>query len=160
TPKLTFNYGLRWEIVFPERINRAGNGSHLDLNTGNLLVAGVGGVSLDMNYKKTLGAFAPRLGFSYQLDKSSVIRAGYGRSFGMGSFGTIFAVDSTSSLPVFAIQSLQAPSVKESVFNLSAGPPDYAFPTVPSSGIFPLPNGVSLTTRPNPLQLSTVDQWN
>ena len=160
TSKLTLNYGLRWEIVFPERVNGTGKGSHLDLNTGNLLVAGVGDVSLNMNYKTTLGSLAPRLGFSYQLDKSSVIRAGYGRSFAMGTFGTLFAVDSTSSLPVFAIQSLQAPSVKESVFNLSAGPSNYVFPTVPSNGIFPLPNGVSLTTRPDPLKLSTVDQWN
>ena len=160
TPKLTFNYALRWEIVFPERVNGAGKGSHLDLDTGNLLVAGVGGVSLNMNYKTTYSNLAPRLGFSYQLDKSSVIRAGYGRSFAMGTFGTVFAVDSTNSLPVFATQALNASTVRGAAFDLSAGPPDYVFPTIPSNGILPFPNGVTITTRPNPLRLSTVDQWN
>jgi hypothetical protein len=160
TSNLTVNYGLRWEIIFPERINAPGHGSHLDLDTGNLLVAGVGDVSLNMNYKTTWGNLAPRLGFSYQIGKSSVVRAGYGRSFAMGTFGTLFAVDSTSSLPVYAIQSLNATTVKGSVFDLATGPPDYIFPTVPANGMLPLPDGVTLTTRPNPLRVSTVDQWN
>jgi hypothetical protein len=160
TPKLTFNYALRWEIVFPERVNGAGKGSHLDLDTGNLLIAGVGGVSLDMNYKKTLSNFAPRIGFSYQLDKSSVIRAGYGRSFAMGTFGTVFAVDSTNSLPVFVTQALNAATTRGAAFDLATGPPDYVFPTIPSNGILPFPNGATVTTRPNPLRMSTVDQWN
>ena len=160
THKLTVNYGLRWEIVFPERVNAAGKGSHLDLGTGNLVVAGIGGNSLDMNYKTTWGNLAPRLGFSYQIDKLTVIRAGYGRSFAMGTFGTVFAVDQTESLPVFATQAVTAPSVTASVFNLSAGPPSYIFPAVPSNGMLPLPNGVTPTTRPDPLRLSTVDSWN
>lgn len=160
THNLTINYGLRWEIVFPERVNGAGKGSHLDLSTGNLLVAGIGGVSLNMNYSTTWGNLAPRVGFSYQLGKSSVIRAGYGRSFAMGTFGTVFAVDQTESLPVFVAQTLTAPSITASVFNLSTGPQDYVFPTIPSNGILPFPDGATITTRPNPLRLSTVDQWN
>lgn len=160
TPKLTVDYGLRWEIIFPERVNGAAHGSHLDLNTGNLLVAGVGGVSLDMNYNTTWGNLAPRIGLSYQVGKSSVIRAGYGRSYAMGTFGTIFAVDQTESLPIFVTQSVTASTVTGTAFNLSVGPPDAVFPTVPSNGVLPLPNGATLTTRPNPLRFSTVDQWN
>ena len=31
-PKLTVTFGLRWEMVFPESVNAAGNGATLDLN--------------------------------------------------------------------------------------------------------------------------------
>ena len=44
TDRLTISYGLRWEIYFPETVNGPGKGSLLDLNTGNLLVAGYGGI--------------------------------------------------------------------------------------------------------------------
>ena len=163
TPKLTFNYGLRWDIIFPESVNGAGHGSHLDLTTGNLLVAGIGAVSSNMNYQTTFGNLAPRIGFSYQVDRSSVIRAGYGRSFAMGTFGTDFAVDSTESLPIFVTQSVNALGTTgptATAFNLSVGPPPAVFPTVPTSGMLPLPNGDTVTTRPNPLRFATVDQWN
>ena len=42
TPKLTVNYGLRWELIFPEQVNAAGNGAQLDLSTGLINVFGVG----------------------------------------------------------------------------------------------------------------------
>ena len=36
TSKLTLNYGLRWEMYFPETVNGKGQGGLLDLNTGNV----------------------------------------------------------------------------------------------------------------------------
>jgi len=42
TSKLTIAYGLRWDIVNPEYVNGKGNGGFLDLNTGDLRVAGYG----------------------------------------------------------------------------------------------------------------------
>ncbi len=41
-PKLTFTYGLRWEMVFPETVNAQGNGAELDVNTGEMDVFGIG----------------------------------------------------------------------------------------------------------------------
>ena len=45
TPKWTITLGLRWEMVFPETVNAAGNGATLNLNNGLMYVFGVGGVS-------------------------------------------------------------------------------------------------------------------
>ena len=45
TPKLTATLGFRWEMVFPESVNAAGNGATLDLQNGLMYVFGVGGVS-------------------------------------------------------------------------------------------------------------------
>jgi hypothetical protein len=33
TPKLTMNYGLRWEIYFPQYVNSAGDGGFQNLKT-------------------------------------------------------------------------------------------------------------------------------
>ncbi len=44
--------------------------------------------------------FDPRIGMMYQLDEKTVIRAGYGRSFDTGVFGSIFGHVVTQNLPV------------------------------------------------------------
>ncbi len=66
TRKLTLNYGLRWELIFPEYVKRPGDGSLLNLETGELFVGGVGEVNKHFNVKPTYKAFAPRLGIAYQ----------------------------------------------------------------------------------------------
>jgi hypothetical protein len=82
TPKLTLNLGLRWEL-YPNRTTRsAGLGiESYDPNTNEVLVGGRGGIPQDngVGYSKKL--FAPRVGFAYQLDNSTVIRSGYGLTF-------------------------------------------------------------------------------
>ena len=62
TPKLTLNYGApRSTIINPQTVNEAGNGGWLDLNTGEILVAGVGDVDLNGNVKNKINwAPAPR----------------------------------------------------------------------------------------------------
>ncbi len=61
TSKFTLNYGLRWEIYFPETVNGKQNGGFANLDQGVIRVAGVGNNSLDGNTNNTLKAFAPRI---------------------------------------------------------------------------------------------------
>jgi len=58
TPKLTLNYGLRWEIYFPQTVNGKGNGGWLDLNTGDLRVAGYGDIGTNGNIQNSFKNFA------------------------------------------------------------------------------------------------------
>src|SRR6185312_10267401 len=104
TQKLTANLGLRWEVYFPEKINAPGNGSELNLKTGLMQVAGVGPFSSNMGYDTNYRNFAPRVGLSYQLDKATVVRAGLGRAFRMGVYGTTFGHSSTQHTPALANQ--------------------------------------------------------
>ncbi len=89
TPKLTFNYGLRYEHMAPwtERFDRetvllptASN--ELSQATGMSLVGKIGLVntpdSPDRGSTKSGNLFSPRIGLAYRLDEHTVFRAGYG----------------------------------------------------------------------------------
>ncbi len=159
TPKLQLNYGLRWEMVFPEKVNAPGNGGQLDLRTGLINVFGVGGVSdhgiQDMNWKN----FAPRLGATYQLNQKTVVRAGYGWAYEYGTFGSIFGHNVTQNLPVLAYQNLNTSGFNR-VFTLAQGPPAPTFPQPDSNGTFKLPDGVSGKARPLNMVLPRVMAYN
>jgi hypothetical protein len=159
TPKLTLNYGLRADIIHPQTVNEAGNGGWLDLDTGEILVAGMGDVDLAGNVKNTIN-WAPRLGATYQLNEKTVLRAGFGRSYDIGVFGSTFGHAVTQNLPVLAVQQLRAPNNFDSVFNLAEGPTPPLFPAVPASGRFPLPPGISARALPEEQHLSRVDAYN
>jgi hypothetical protein len=160
--KMTVNYGLRWELYFPETVNGPEHGGLLNINDGFIRVAEVGGVASNLNWAPGWKALAPRIGVAYQLDPRTVIRAGYGRSFDLGVFGSIFGHTVTQNLPVLANQSVAATGGnKSSAFALADGPPAYPFPTIPSSGLLPNPGYlVNTRARPNPIRLPTIDAWN
>lgn len=75
-PNFSLFYGARYEYQNPY-YETNGQSSNFDPTTGNILVAGLGG-----NSKALVNAdknnFAPRVGFAYELNKKTVVRAGYG----------------------------------------------------------------------------------
>jgi hypothetical protein len=159
TPKLTLNYGLRADIIHPQTVNEPGNGGWLDLDTGQILVGGVGDVNLAGNVKNKIN-WAPRLGATYQISDRTVIRAGFGRSYDIGVFGSTFGHSVTQNLPVLAVQDLNPPNNFDSVFNLRTGPSAPVFPAVSADGRVMLPNGVFARALPEEQNLSHVDAYN
>jgi hypothetical protein len=162
THALTLNLGLRWDLYFPESTNGPGNGSLLNLADGYLHVAGIGGVPSNLGWTVDKAKqFSPRIGVTYQIDPKMVIRAGYGRSFDTGVFGSIFGHTITQNVPVLANQQLNSPTNVGEAFNLSVGPTPYVPLAVPANGLLPNPGTqVSSSSRPNPLHLTTIDAWN
>jgi Carboxypeptidase regulatory-like domain len=138
TPKLTINYGLRWEVYFPEYVNGKDNGGFANLTQGLDRIAGEGPYGLNGNISNDWHYFAPRLGIAYQLREKTVVRMGYGRSYDMGVFGSNFGHTVTQTLPVLAAQLAQGPNTNVAAFTLTQGPPIFTFPAIPSSGVLPV----------------------
>jgi hypothetical protein len=160
TSRFTLNYGLRWEIYFPETVNGKGQGGLLDLNTGDIRIAGFGPYGTNLNVDKRFTTLAPRIGFAYQLKSNTVVRAGYGRVYGQGWSGNTYGEVLTFSFPTQVSQNLNPATNAAAVFNLAQGPPGFTFAPIPASGNFPLPNGVGVPTRPLYVRLPTLDAWN
>jgi hypothetical protein len=161
-PNFTLNYGLRWDIVFPETVNSPAQGGFTDLTQGVIRVAGVrpwgtnGGANVDLT---NLGG---RLGFAWQVTPRTVLRGAGAQIFDdEGFFGTIFGSAMTHNLPVYIDEDVTSGN--------AAGKYEYAYgtlparpaqPFIPSSGNIPLSNGYNAQWRPNTLVLPKVDQWN
>ena len=159
--KLTVNYGLRWEMIFPETVNKPGNGANFSLQDGLYHVFGVGKTSIHGIQNMNWANFAPRLGVAYQLDAKTVIRAGYGWSYSLGTFGTIFGHNVTQNLPVLARQNLTSANAFSGVFMLKDGPPDLVVGSVdPTNGTLPLPSGVTPKVRPSDVRLPRTESYN
>jgi hypothetical protein len=160
TSKLTVAYGLRWEIYNPEYVNGKGKGGFLDLTTGNIRVPGYGDIGSNFNVKNNFHDFAPRIGIAYQLTPKTVVRMGYGRSYDIGVFGSIFGHAVTQNLPVLASQFQQGTTSFDAVFSLSAGPPAPPAPAIPANGLLPLPDGVFSRARPLKMRMARLDAYN
>ena len=159
TDKLTLNYGLRLDVINPQTINEPGNAGYLSLTTGEINVAGVGGTSLNGDVENRLN-WAPRFGATYQIDDRTVIRGGFGRSYDIGVFGSLFGHSVTQNLPVLNVQEVNGTRRDfDAVFNLADGAPRPDFPNA-EDGRFPLPNGVFARALPTKQRPPTVDAFN
>ncbi|MPZ16664.1 MAG: hypothetical protein GEV06_01930 [Luteitalea sp.] len=155
TPKLTLSYGLRYEIYTPPS-TPTGAGSNLDLSTGMVLIAGVGDVSNRVNVRTDMNNVAPRLGLSYLLNEKTVIRAGAGRSY----FPNVFNVLVSGNYPLFGNQQILNETTFSRALTLGSELPGFTFPTIPESGMFPLPVGQNMTFNPFDRDTGYVDAWN
>jgi hypothetical protein len=158
--KLQINYGVRWDLIMPEYVNKAGNGALANLSTGRMEVFGIGGIPIGGNTQKNWKNFAPRLGVTYQIDDKTVVRIGYGWTYSVGVFGSNFGHTVTQNIPVLGQQSVNANGSFDSVFSLAAGPPAPAFPPVGSDGTLAIPDGVYVRSRPQQLTLPRVMAYN
>jgi hypothetical protein len=176
TPKLTLNYGLRWEIYMPESVNGKGNGGFANaslapgVGNGVIRVAGYGPYNLSGNINNDYHAFAPRFGAAYSINERTVLRMGFGVSYDIGVFGSNFGHAVTQNLPVLANQQITAstsiPGASDNyitAFNLAVGPAGNISPVIPASGVLPLggPQGnVQPRIRPTSQTLPAIAAWN
>jgi hypothetical protein len=159
TPKLTLNYGLRWDYLEPVVPRKPGGLVNWDPNSGDLILAGLGNVSKYADVKPRYDDFAPRVGFAYKLTANTVLRAGFGRSyFGSGYDGVFYHL--TSAYPIASQQTISQANAFQSLFPLAQGPPASAPPQFPASGHLALPSGQLIKPREFNQKTEHVESWN
>jgi hypothetical protein len=171
TPKLSVNFGLRWDTWFADESLNKGQGGRY-LVTDNLVrIPGVGGVSLSGGVNTQYSNFSPRLGIAYSLNAKTVIRAGWGRSYFAGTFGWTFNTLDADVFPSIVNQSLKnqvstffpvefSAAQTSGAPSLGTAPPAPVFPTIPSNGLLPLPNGIGTSNIPTGQKIPYVDSYN
>ena len=160
TSKLTVTYGLRWDVWFPDFSLNSGQGGRYDVTTNTVFIPGVGGVSSSGNAQTQWHNFSPRLGIAYAINPKTVIRTGYGRGYSQGTFGWTFNNLAADVYPSIVNQNITPNSPYFPIFPLTTAPPAAVFPTIPSNGRLPLPDGISTAYVPSNLKLPYVEMWN
>ena len=161
TPKLTLNYGVRWDVIFPETVNAPGNGGFTDLSTGTIRVAGIAGIGTNGDAKVDLLDLGGRFGFAYQIHPTTVLRGAVGQVYDdVGFFGTIFGSSMTQNVPVVNSENIGSTSATAPVYTYATLPAPAAQLAIPANGLFPILNGIGYNVRQNRLILPKVDQFN
>ncbi|HEY7210282.1 MAG TPA: TonB-dependent receptor [Bryobacteraceae bacterium] len=163
TPKLTVNYGLRYENYLPQVAAKPGGAGSFDPATGEVLVAGIGDVARNLGVKPYNLGFAPRVGIAYQATQKTVIRAGYGSSTNPGGLGSVFGQGADYNPPIVNPQSVSQANIYFAPFNLLNGPPVPVNPPVGSNGRYQLPDGIGINYFTDPLdsyRIPLVQFWN
>jgi hypothetical protein len=81
SPKITLDYGLRYELYPPATPRKAGGFVNYNPTNDQLVVAGLDGNPSNLGMKTDYTNFAPRLGVSYRATEQTVVRAGFGVSY-------------------------------------------------------------------------------
>jgi hypothetical protein len=139
TPKLTLDYGLRWEFYPPATPAHPGGFSNYDPATNSLVIAGIGGNPMNAGRQTNYKDFAPRVGIAYRLRETTVFRAGFGISYFPypdNTYAYNFPVKQNNSYnPDFVYGPALLPDGR--VATLSAGFPPATPAEIPSNGIIP-----------------------
>ena len=142
TPKLTVAIGTGWEYYpVPTRANRGIE--YYDFSSRQYLICGEGKNSINcgIHVQKTL--FSPRIGAAYRITSSDVIRAGYS----LNPEQINMFRDGLGSYPVQLTGNYSGVNAYAPVGSLAQGIPVLA-PVNVSSGVLPLPAGVTFVTSP------------
>ena len=164
TPKLTMNYGVRWDLIFPETVNGLGHGGFASIASGGIRVAGAAGIGTNGNESMDYKNIAPRFGLAYQATPTTVVRIGGGQTYDtVGYFGTLFGSALSHNLPVQADESIgntNSAAANSFATTLASPPAIPARPTIPANGIIPFSDNIGESVRPQTITLPRVDQFN
>ena len=157
---MTAALGLRWERqLWPTRPDGKGV-NRFDPTDGYVYIGGYGGVPQDTG-ATTSGKFLPRLGMTYRLTQSTVVRAGYALSADNTSFINFrnsYPSVFVWSMPAIKIGGVDNPYVPVTTLRqgliVPAGAPDL------TAGKILLPTGTGTTTYQKDVDRGTVHSYN
>jgi hypothetical protein len=153
-PKMTLSFGTRWEYFpLPTRADRGLE--RYNLNTNMVEIGGLGSVPTDLGVSMQKNLFAPRLGATYRITDTAVIRGG----FGITNDPYSLARSMRTNHPIL----LNLVDEAEHSFTW-VRPIEEGIPPVPdadlTSAIIPVPGNVTVITLPDDFKRGRIWSWN
>jgi len=154
TPKLTMDYGLRWEYFpVPTRTDRGIE--YYDPNTNKVSLCGYGSVPGDCGIEVSKLRFGPRFGLAYRITDKFVMRAGYGLTNdpyeGMEML--------RANYPILVQVNVQSPDGLTPAGSLTTGIPTIPEPDL-GNGVIDLPGDYAWQGLPKKIDRGYVQSWN
>jgi hypothetical protein len=154
TDKLTIDYGTRWEYFpVPSRPDRGIE--RYDVETGKVLLCGVGSVPGDCGIEVSKTSFGPRLGVAYRVSNKMVARAGYGLTNDPYEAMELIR----AQYPILIQVQLESPNGLTPARSLSQGIPAFQVPPE-GNGILDIPSNYAWTGYPKTLNRGYIQSWN
>jgi hypothetical protein len=165
TPKLTLNYGVRYEY-YPAPYRDHTGVYRLDPTlpqSGNVVIGGVNGNPEDAGIDAGKGLFAPRVGVAYRVNDRTVIRTGAGITSDPDSLRFLRDSYPEDLAPNYFGSAAGTVAVDPTQNNLpltlAVGIPTQATPDL-SSGFVSLPGGTSTNTTAADYRRGYIESWN
>jgi Carboxypeptidase regulatory-like domain/TonB dependent receptor len=152
--KVTLSFGTRYEYFpIPTRADRGLE--RYNLQTNMMEVGGLGSVPKDLGISMQKGLFAPRIGMTYRLTDSAVLRGG----FGITNDPYSLSRSMRTNHPILVNLYDEADHSFTWVRPIEAGIPIIPDPDL-SNGIIPVPGNVTVITLPDEFKRGRVWSWN
>jgi len=153
-PKMTVSFGTRYEYFpIPTRADRGLERYNLDTNM--MEIGGLSGVPEDLGVKMQKNLLSPRVGITFRLAESSVIRGG----FGITNDPYSLARSMRTNHPILVNLYDEAEHSFTWVRPIEQGIPLIPEPDL-TSGIIPVPGNVTVVTLPDDFKRGRLDSWN
>jgi hypothetical protein len=152
--KLTVDYGTRWEYFpMPTRPDRGIE--RYDLDTGKVLLCGVGSIPTDCGIKASKTRFSPRFGIAYRPSDKWVVRAGYGLT--NDPYEALELI--RANYPILIQVRLESPDGLTPAASLSQGIPAVQVPAE-GNGALDIPSDYAFGGYPQNLDRGYIQSWN
>jgi hypothetical protein len=152
--KVTLSFGTRYEYFpIPTRADRGLE--RYNLQTNMMEVGGLGSVPKDLGISMQKGLFAPRIGMTYRLTDSAVLRGG----FGITNDPYSLSRSMRTNHPILVNLLDEADHSFTWVRPIEEGIPIIPDPDL-GSGIIPVPGNVTVITLPDEFKRGRVWSWN
>ncbi len=151
---LTVDFGTRWEY-FPVPTRPDRGIERYDVETGKVLLCGVGSVPKDCDIKASKTRFGPRLGLAYRIGDKWVARAGYGLTNDPYEAMELIR----ANYPILIQVKLESPDGLTPAATLSGGIPAIQVPAE-GNGILDIPSDYAFGGYPKDLNRGYIESWN
>jgi hypothetical protein len=153
-PNVTLSYGTRYEYFpIPTRGDRGLE--RYNLATNMMEIGGLSGVPKDLGIKMQKNLFAPRVGLTYRMTDTAVLRGG----FGITNDPYSLARSMRTNHPILLNLYDEAEHSFTWIRPIEQGIPAIPEPDL-ASGIIPVPGNVTVVTLPDEFKRGRVWSWN